>query len=321
MIVVAGESLIDIAVAADGSVTATPGGGPYNAARTIARLGQRCTYLGRLSDDRFGRLLTSMLVADGVELGCPTPVTEPTTLAVAELDDRGSATYRFYVEGTAAPSLGLDAALEALPPDAAAVHVGTLGLVLEPMASTLEALAGRLPPEVLVMVDPNCRPSAIPDPAMYRQRLARILEGAHAVKVSIEDLAFLSDGAEPADATKWLLDLGPTVVLCTDGGAPVHVSTASGELALEVRPVDVVDSVGAGDAFGGAFLSWWIAHGLSTADLDDLDALARAAEVAIEVAARTCERPGADPPRITDLPGPWQRAFGIGGDQLNEPAF
>jgi fructokinase len=312
VIVVAGESLIDIAVAPDGSVTATPGGGPYNAARTIARLGQRCTYLGRLSDDRFGTLLRSRLVADGVELGFPEPIPAPTTLAVAELDDRGSATYRFYVEGTAAPSLDLNGALEVLPPAAAAVHVGTLGLVLEPMASTLEALVLRLPPDVLVMVDPNCRPSAIRDPSKYRDRLARILQRANAVKVSTEDLAFLSDGANASDATKWLLDLGTTVVLRTDGDAPVHTTTASDELVLEVRPVDVVDTVGAGDAFGGAFLSWWIAHGLSTAALDDLDALSSAANFAIEVAARTCERPGADPPRIAELPERWQQAVGFG---------
>ena len=55
MIVVAGEALIDLIVAPDGSVAANPGGGPYNTARTIARLGQPVTFLGRISSDRFGR--------------------------------------------------------------------------------------------------------------------------------------------------------------------------------------------------------------------------------------------------------------------------
>lgn len=310
MIVVAGESLIDIAVDAGGGVTTTPGGGPYNAARTVARLGQACTYLGRLSNDRFGRLLLDRLVADGVELGCPEPVDAPTTLAVAELDDSGSATYHFYVDGTAAAALTLAEARAGLPADAAAIHVGTLGLVLEPMASSLEALIGGLPTDVLVMVDPNCRPSAVRDPSIYRGRLTRVLRRAHVVKVSRDDLAFLADGADEADAMQWLLDLGPAVVLRTDGGGPVHAMTRSSELIFDVRPVGVVDSVGAGDAFGGAFISWWIAQGLSTAELGDQEALRSATNVAIEVAARTCERPGADPPRIAELPESWQRVFG-----------
>jgi fructokinase len=142
--------------------------------------------------------------------------------------------------------------------------------------------------------------------------MQRMLPRAHVVKVSTDDLVFLSEGADLAGATKWLLELGPSVVLRTDGDRPVHAVTASNELVLDVRPVDVVDTVGAGDAFGGAFLGWWIAHGLSTGELGDLDALRSAANVAIEVSARTCERPGADPPRITDLPEPWQQAFGLG---------
>jgi fructokinase len=311
VIVVAGESLIDIAVDADGRVTTTPGGGPYNAARTVGRLGQRCTYLGRLSDDRFGRLLRDALAADGVGLGCPYPVDAPTTLAVAELDASRSATYRFYVDGTAAPALTLAQARAGMPGDVAAVHIGTLGLVLEPIASTLEALISELPSHVLVMVDPNCRPSATPDASIYRGRLKRVLHRADVVKVSRDDLAFLSADAPMADAVRWLLDLGPVVVLRTDGGAPVRACTDSMELVFDVRPVDVVDTVGAGDAFGGAFLSWWVAQALPAAALSDPEALRCATAVAIEVAARTCERPGADPPRLAELPEAWQREFGL----------
>jgi fructokinase len=316
VIVVAGESLIDIAVDVSGRVTTTPGGGPYNVARTVARLGRRCVYLGRLSDDRFGRLLLDTLVADGVVLGCPEPIHAPTTLAVAELDAGGSATYRFYLEGTAAPALTLADALAGWPAHVDAMHVGTLGLVFEPMASSLEALIGGLATDVLVMVDPNCRPSAISDPVSYRDRMTRILRRAHVVKVSRDDLAFLyadtdgGDGADQADAIRSLLDLGPVVVLLTDGGGPVRAFTAANELEFDIRPVDVVDTVGAGDAFGGAFLGWWVAQGLSTAELADLDALRSATSVAIEVAARTCERAGADPPRLDELPARWQQAFG-----------
>jgi fructokinase len=68
VIVVAGEALVDLLVQPDGSIAAVPGGGPYNTARAIARLGPPVAWLGGLSSDRFGRLLETGLVADGVAL-------------------------------------------------------------------------------------------------------------------------------------------------------------------------------------------------------------------------------------------------------------
>src|SRR2546427_4548027 len=105
MIVVAGESLIDLIVRPDGRVEAIPGGGPYNVARTLGRLGRPVAFLGLLSNDRFGSILRNGLAVEGVDLGLAPATDAPTLLAVAELDEAGGATYRFYVEGTAAPSL------------------------------------------------------------------------------------------------------------------------------------------------------------------------------------------------------------------------
>ena len=94
-IVVAGEALIDLIVASDGRISAIPGGGPYNTARTIARLGGDVAFVGRLSSDRFGRTLRAALTADGVRLDLVSATDDPTTLAVAELDSHGTASYRF----------------------------------------------------------------------------------------------------------------------------------------------------------------------------------------------------------------------------------
>ena len=305
MIVVGGEALIDLLVRPDGSVAATPGGGPYTTARTIGRLGVPVTFLGRLSNDRFGREIAARLAEDGVALGCPEPVVEPTTLAVAELDDDGQAHYRFYLDGTSAPRL--------LPADLAgvravaprAVHVGTLGLAVEPMASTLESFVADLAFEVVAMVDPNCRPSVIADPIAYRARIGRILLRADVVKVSHEDLAYLRPGADAADAARSLLPAsgqgGPAVVLLTAGAGDVVAFTPTGELRTAVRQAHVVDTVGAGDAFGGAFLAWWVGAGLGRTALEDERALRDAIGAAVEVAVLTCERLGADPPRRAEL--------------------
>jgi fructokinase len=310
VIVVAGEALVDLLVRPDGSVSAIQGGGPFTTARTIGRLGVPVAFLGRLSADGFGRAMAARLATDGVALARPDSVAEPTTLALAELDAEGHAQYRFYLDRTSVPGLVPSDLAQAIAARPVAVHVGTLGLVAEPIASTLEAFVAGLAPDVVLMLDPNCRPSAIPDPGRYRDRLQRIRRRADVVKLSMEDLAYLHPGTPVEEAAPALLARihgeGPAAVLVTDGPRPVIVYARDGERRVPVRDVQVVDTVGAGDAFGGAFLAWWIASGLGRNQLGDLDALEAAAEAAVEVAAVTCERVGADPPTITELTRPWR---------------
>ena len=105
MIVAAGESLVDLLVTPAGGVTALPGGGPFNVARTVARLGQPVSFIGRLSTDTFGRQLRARLEADGVDLSRAPTTDDPTLLAVAEIGADGNATYRFHTAGTAAAGL------------------------------------------------------------------------------------------------------------------------------------------------------------------------------------------------------------------------
>ena len=316
MILVAGEALVDLIVEPSGALTAHTGGGPYNAARTLGRLGAPVAYVGRLSSDAFGRRLRAGLEADGVRLAVPHPTEQPTTLAVAELDEHGAATYRFYLEGTSAAGL-VDGDVEALPASLDAVHVGTLGLVLEPTATTLERLVHRLPMDVLVMLDPNCRPAVPTDAVAYRNRLDRLLARADVVKVSGDDLAYLFPGVDARDGARSLLGHGPSVVLLTDGAAGVHVLTARGEHTVPAHPVRVVDTVGAGDAFGGAFLAAWTAQGLGRGDLVRDDDVRRCVAAAAVVASVTCERRGADPPRLGALaatsPAAYAVLSGVGG--------
>ena len=152
-----------------------PGGGPFNTARTVGRLGQPVAYLGRLSSDRFGLRLEALLSDDGVALESVVRTDEPTTLAIAEVDHEGVARYRFYERGTAATGLTPEAALDALPDEVDILHVGTLGLALEPVATALEAVVERVADSALIAVDPNCRPWVIEDRAAYRARLDRVL--------------------------------------------------------------------------------------------------------------------------------------------------
>jgi fructokinase len=301
LIVVAGEALVDMVPGSDGKLRAHPGGGPFNVARTIGRLEEPVAYLGRISTDRYGVALREHLAADGVRLDAIVSTDEPTTVAVAELDGGGAASYRFETAGTAAPGLVPEQALGALPSRIDILHVGTLGLVLEPMATALEAVVEAVPDATLVAVDPNCRPDATPDAAAYRQRIARVLRRADLVKVSDEDLAFLDPEHTPLEAGRRLLDRGPSVILLTRGAVGAVVLTAEHEVPVRAPAVKVVDTVGAGDAFGGAFLAWWRWHGLGPGDLARLDQAAEATRFACAAAAVTCERAGALPPRRAEL--------------------
>jgi len=300
-VVVTGEALVDLVLARDGSLAGHPGGGPYNVARTIGRLEQPVAYLGRISGDGFGARLRAELSADGVIADGLVATDAPTTLALAELDDAGVARYRFYADGTSAPGLTLEEATRALPQHAAVLYVGTLGLVFEPMATTLEALVARAGSDTVVALDPNCRPTTIADPAAYRSRLDRLLLRTDVMKASEEDLEWLDPGTPPVEAARALIAPGRGTALLTLGGEGAVVVTADGALEVAAPAVDVVDTIGAGDAFMGAFLAWWRSRELTRADLGDTHRVADAAAFACRVAALTCSRAGADPPRLAEL--------------------
>lgn len=300
MITVVGEALIDLVVDPLGNVTAALGGAPFNTARACGRLGADVAFVGALSDDRFGSMLRARLVDDGVDVSGAPVVASPTTLAAAELDERGTATYRFYIDGTSAP------ALVSVPPaagDGDIVFTGGLALVLEPMATTVERLLGDT--DALVMVDVNCRPLVVSDRHAYVERVGRLVACSHLVKVSDEDLAYLAPGADPIEAARELLGRGPAAVLLTRGGAGVHVVTRDDVRLVPVEPVDVVDTIGAGDTFGGALVTWLTVNDVGIDLVGDAELLARAVHAANVAAGVACTRRGADPPTRADLPSDW----------------
>jgi fructokinase len=301
MILVGGEALVDLVLDDGEEVGAHLGGGPFNCARTLGRLEQPVAYLGRISSDRFGARLRAQLEADGVGLEAVVATDDPTTLALAELDAEGAATYRFYRDGTSAGGLTVEDALAVIPDEVEMIHTGTLGLIFEPTAMAMEAVVERLAESALVMIDVNCRPSAIEDPKAYRARLDRLLPRCHVVKASDADLEYLDPGRPDVDAARALLGHGPAVVLLTRGASGATVLTADGETEVPAPKVEVADTIGAGDAFGGGFLAWWRREGLGAGDLQRPDAVLEATRFACLVAARTCERPGASPPHLDEL--------------------
>jgi fructokinase len=310
VILVAGEALVDLVVDPAGRVEASLGGGPFNLARAAARLGGEVELLTSLSTDRFGAALHDQLIADGVRMSWATRTELPTTLAVAELDAGGSARYRFYADATSAPQLLPDAAVLGAHP--AVLVTGGLGLVLEPMADTIESLVASMPRSTLVCLDLNVRPFAITDRARYLARLAALLTRADLVKVSDEDLEHLGVdlGLDLGpDGAAGLLAMGPPVVIVTRGGGGTDVVTPHGTRHVLVAPLaaTLVDTIGAGDTFTAGLVVALLEGGLPL----DLgvptapDRLADAVAAAHLAAGVVVTRRGADPPRRGDLPAVW----------------
>ena len=301
MIVVCGEALIDMVTTGDSTRRPTPGGGPFNTARALARLEAPAAFLGHFSTDEFGRMLADQLAADGASLALATFGPEPTTIAIANIGGDGLAEYEFMIQGTSAPNLTRDMIPAELPVDVKAVHLGTLGLVLEPMASSLAALVRREHGRRLVMLDPNIRPVLTTDP-QYRPRLDSLISQSTIVKASDADLDWLFQGLDRMAAARALLARGPKMVVVTLGAEGAIGVTASAEVRVPAPAVRVVDTIGAGDAFGAALLAWLHDHGRLIRDLRlDREELRAALEFACLVASITCTRPGADPPRRAEL--------------------
>ncbi len=301
MITVLGEALVDIIVDPRGEVTSVVGGAPLNTARTVARLGIESTFLGGVSTDAFGGRIMKLLDEDGVILGLGAQVPEPTTLAIAQIDESGAATYRFMMEGTSAASVTPEMAVSHLPAHGKVLHVGTLGLVLQPLADASVAVVRAATDDQIVMIDPNCRPSVMTGSAVFRDSLDAVLARADIVKVSGDDLEFLFPGIDLLQSAAALQARTGGVVLFTDGANAVHVLDSTGDTVLDVPRVPVVDTVGAGDSFSGGFLAYWLHNGYGRPDLADHDKLVAAARFGIAVAGITCQRAGANPPHENEV--------------------
>lgn len=310
-VVVGGEALVDLVPVAvpfghdhEGDPALRPlaprlGGGPFNTAVGLGRLGVPTTMLTRLSVDPFGDALVARLEANDVDTALVARGPEPTTLAVVTLDAVGAARYTFHVAGTA------DRLVEdpgELPADTAALAVGTLSLVLEPGASRYAALARREAARGrLVSLDPNLRPGLVDDLDAVAARLDGIAAVAGLVKLSDEDAGRWR--RTPED----LLAAGAGAVVLTRGGAGLTAYTRGGVVSTpkaEVGPL--VDTIGAGDSVHAALLAWLADHGaLDRAAVAGLDpeSWVEALGFAARAAAWTVSRAGAEPPWRAELDG------------------
>ncbi|TDD41222.1 carbohydrate kinase [Nonomuraea terrae] len=304
MIAVLGECVADAFTsdsrAGSMDLRVLPGGGPANTAVALARLGTPTRFLGRLSHDVFGGLFREHLASSGVDLSASVDAAEPSTLAVAALDEDGRAAYTFYATGTADWQWSpYELGPERLRP-AACLHTGSLALVKGPGREVVEEFARAAAGRATVSVDPNVRPSLA---TKDDYQVARWCAWADILKLSEDDLGFLLPGVPLEAACDIHHEAGARLVVVTRGASGALVSLDGDRAAVPAPEVAVADTVGAGDAFTAGLLHDLGARGLLGGRLDGLDlpAAVRAAEFAVRVAALTCTVPGANPPWARDL--------------------
>ncbi|MEH1170033.1 carbohydrate kinase [Micromonospora sp. CPCC 205539] len=309
MIVVAGEALIDLVVSAEGQ-RAVPGGSPANVAVTLARLDQPVRLLARLGNDEYGRQVAEHLTTNQVNLDWAVRAEQPTSVAVATLDATGQASYEFRLAGTADWQWTPQELPELAGSPANALHTGSLALALAPGAGVLEDLLAseRRRDGLTVSIDLNLRPSIVTDRTAEQARVRRQVPLAHLVKASDEDLAWLYPDRTVSEVMAEWRALGVSCAVVTLGSEGALLLAPDGSVHRQPAvPTTVVDTVGAGDSFTGGLLA-------ALADLDALgdrpvDRLAAVTEQqwgavlrqAALVAALTCGRRGADPPRRAEV--------------------
>jgi fructokinase len=302
MFVVVGEALIDLVGQRGGrTLAAHPGGSPANVALGLARLGVPVALKTRLGRDAFGEMISAHLEASGVLVDGGPEGGVSTSLAIATLA-AGIASYDFRIDWDVGP-------LAPLPIEARCLHTGSLATVLPPGEASVVDLVEREHKRgrVTVSYDPNVRPALLGDAARARPDIERLVALSDVVKVSDEDLRWLYPDRRDEDVAQAWLASGPALVVVTRGGAGVYAVSAGLELHRRAVPIDLVDTVGAGDSFTSGLLD-----GLHRADLvggarrDALAAIDEATlgsvvDAAALIAAITCSRPGADPPTRAEV--------------------
>lgn len=306
MILCCGEALMDMLpreIGGEGTAfLPVPGGAIFNTALALGRLGTPAGFLYGVSNDLFGEQLLAHLAASNVATDLTIRSPRPTTLAFVRLKD-GNATYTFYDENSAGRMITA-ADLPALPAAVSTLYFGGISLIGEPCGTALEALLMREAGSRVIALDPNIRPGFITDETAYRARLSRIFAKADILKLSEEDLEWYAPGSDFDTMAKSWIAGGVKVVLKTLGKDGARALTATQDITVPARKVEVVDTVGAGDTFNAGFLSSLAEAGaLTKAGVGALsDAVLTAALTrATSVAAVTVSRAGANPPWAHEL--------------------
>ncbi len=258
-----GELLIDFVPTTNGVSLAeaeafkkAPGGAPANVAVGLVRLGRPAAFIGKVGDDEFGRMLAQVLADNGVDIGgMRFDPSARTALAFVTLRADGEREFMFYRHPSADMLLRPDELDEELIRQASIFHYGSISLISEPSrAAHLAALELAAAGGAILSYDPNLRLPLWPSPEAAREGILSIWQTAHVIKISDDELRFLT-GTEDDAAARSLWHDRLSLLLVTEGAGGSRYYTKSTGGRVAGFPVQPVDTTGAGDAFVAGFLS------------------------------------------------------------------
>ena len=309
MVAILGEALIDFVGGTNAEGKSLfyyyNGGSSLNTAIASARLENKTLYIGKLSQDMFGKQMQAYFEANGVELVpwlCDAQ--ENSMIGFAKLDAGGSASYVFYTDGTSVTRFSAEEILRVF--NAYKIEyllTGSVACALEVSGNhILEALQAYGPEKFNIILDPNVRPTVIADKELYLERIYQLVKLSYLVKLSDEDLLYLFPDKSLKEGVDSLLELGAQEVVLTKGKDGLEWHNREG-LNIAVPAVDnpIVDTIGAGDTVSGALLTFLrdnkIGRGVSISGEQAEQALILAAKAA----AVTTSREGANPPHRSEI--------------------
>ena len=289
---VVGEVLIDLIP--DGiERKAVVGGGPANTAKALAKLGINTQFIDGISTDMYGQMALKQLHQDGVLLDYVKFSDKPTCLAIVSLNNAGSATYEFLIDGTATFDYTPDWLPDPLTLKPSLLHIGTLVTAIEPAASVLHKWASVVKAVAPIVFDPNIRPAVMADRKEYVRQVERWIEISSAVKVSDDDIYWLYPDKSIDDVANTWLGMGPDLIVVTFGDKGLSGYRKGEKVSVDAKKVVVADTVGAGDTVGAILVEAIVEEGL--ANLTGQLLIAKL-ERAAKAAAITVSRTGALPP-------------------------
>lgn len=270
-VVALGELLIDFACLntdSDGypTMAAHPGGAPANFLAALTKFGAKTALLGKVGTDAFGKMLTGTLQKAGIETrGLVSANDVFTTLAFVTFDEHGDREFSFSRKPGADTCLNFDELDLSLIDEAKVFHFGTLSLTDEPARTTTQkAVAYAKKAGKLITYDPNLRKPLWRDLEEAKKQLIWGLQQADVVKISDEEVEFLFGLGVEEGADYILKNLGVKLVFVTCGadGCYFKNAVASGHVP-SLRDIQVKDTTGAGDIFGGSAVWKLLQYGVS----------------------------------------------------------
>lgn len=252
-IVTLGEALIDfIPMNAENTVyEKNAGGAPANVAVGAARLGAKSTFIGKIGDDLFGQYLYKVLKKNGVDVSAISFTKEYRTgLVFVTLNEAGDRDFSFYINESADQFLTVDDIDEKLFLDNKIFHFGTISLLHDKIKqATLKAIKLAKKHKAIISFDPNVRLSLFKDEELLRDIIFTMLKDVDLLKISEEELLFLSGSNDASVIQDWMKTYDLTLVFLTKGAEGSVVFTKEASAHVHTLKLNVEDTTGAGDAY------------------------------------------------------------------------